>query len=276
MRCAIMLVIGVDSHAGGALAQVPAMSGGQKATILILLCAVVIVFIALFLLLEGSLSGTPASSPSPLVLHTPTSTATATATVSPSVSTEPLVSATPTVADTAVPTLGATHTPVSSPTPSETATLTASPTPTETSSHTATPRAGATVPLEVANYLEEFVDLVKNVHHMQLLAQATQVDEGTVDHLRGVYRRLHEMEVPEDAEEMHLAFVIYVSLLEEKCLCQIFGEMHAADAQGQYYYECQNRAAAAATDIIANRFIPGREQFLQRYGVNAPELGFPY
>lgn len=111
---------------------------------------------------------------------------------------------------------------------------------------------------------------------MQLMGGSVQIDQATVDELRGVYRQLHEVEVPEDAEEMHLAFIIYVSVLEEKCLCHIFTEMHAADAQGQYYRECETRATNLAIDILSNRFIPSREIFLQRYGLNAVELGFPY
>lgn len=84
------------------------------------------------------------------------------------------------------------------------------------------------------------------------------------------------MEVPSDAEEMNLAFIIYVSVLEEKCLCHIFAEAHAGDAQGEYYRECENRATNAAMDWMSNRFIPSREAFLQEYALTAPEVGFPY
>lgn len=126
------------------------------------------------------------------------------------------------------------------------------------------------------DYLEEFVALVGGVHGMHLLGAAARIDEGTVDQLRGVYRRLHEMEVPEDAEEMHLAFIIYVSLLEEKCLCHIFAEVHSADAQGQHFRACENRAASTAMDILSNSFVPSREAFLRPYSLNPLDLGFPY
>ncbi|HUV74556.1 MAG TPA: hypothetical protein VMW79_09620, partial [Anaerolineae bacterium] len=55
------------------------MRGCQKATLLVLLCAVVAVFWVLFQLLEGAIT-LPEGTPSPLILHTPTSTATATPT----------------------------------------------------------------------------------------------------------------------------------------------------------------------------------------------------
>jgi hypothetical protein len=126
------------------------------------------------------------------------------------------------------------------------------------------------------DYLEEFVALVAGVHDMHLLAAATQVDESTVDQLRGVYRLLHEMTVPEDAEEMHLAFTIYVSVLEEKCLCHIFAEVYSADAQGEHFRQCENRATNTAMDMLSHRFIPSREAFLQAYSLNALEVGFPY
>jgi hypothetical protein len=125
-------------------------------------------------------------------------------------------------------------------------------------------------------YLEEFAALVARVHGMQLLGGATQVDESTADQLRGIYDRLHEMAVADGAEEMQLAFTIYVSVLEEKCLCHIFAEVHSADAQGEHYRECENRAANTAMDILSHRFIPSREAFLQAYGLNAVEVGFPY
>ncbi|MGB3905563.1 MAG: hypothetical protein WBB22_11610, partial [Anaerolineae bacterium] len=64
------------------------MSGRQKTTVLILLCAVLIVFGALFRLLQTSANPPPLGTPSPFVLHTPTSTATATSTASPSGSRE--------------------------------------------------------------------------------------------------------------------------------------------------------------------------------------------
>jgi len=128
----------------------------------------------------------------------------------------------------------------------------------------------------VRDYLEEFVEVVAGVYDMQLLGGTVAINEGTVNELQGVYRQLHEMHVPEDGEEMHLAFIIYVSVLEEKCLCHIFAQIHSADAQGQHYRECENRATNAAMDLLSSRFIPSREVLLQRYGLNAVELGFPY
>jgi len=126
------------------------------------------------------------------------------------------------------------------------------------------------------DYLEAFVELVGEVHDMKLLAGTTQIEQSTADAIRGVYRRLHETQVPEGAEEMHLAFIVYVSMLEEKCLCHIFAQTHSDDAQGQHYRECETRATNMAIDIMSNRFIPSRESFLERYGLNALELGFPY
>jgi len=126
------------------------------------------------------------------------------------------------------------------------------------------------------DYLEEFVELAVRVHEMQLMGGAGPIDEAAVDQLREVYRQLHEMEVPLDAEDMHLAFIIYVSVLEEKCLCHIFAEAHAGNAQGEYYRECENRATNAAMDIMSSRLIPSREAFLQQCGLTAPEVGFPY
>jgi hypothetical protein len=93
-------------------------------------------------------------------------------------------------------------------------------------------------------YLEELAALVSRVHGMQLLGGATQVDESTADQLRGIYDRLHEMAVVDGAEEMHLAFTIYVSVLEEKCLCHIFAEVHSADAQGS---QCSRRSASVTS-----------------------------
>ncbi|NIN66511.1 MAG: hypothetical protein GTO63_17845 [Anaerolineae bacterium] len=125
-------------------------------------------------------------------------------------------------------------------------------------------------------YLKEFVALVARVHDMRLLGGATQVDESTADQLRGIYDRLHEMAVADGAEEMHLAFTIYVSVLEEKCLCHIFAEVHSANAQGEHYRECENRAANTAMDLLSNQFLPRREEFLQAHDLTASELGFPY
>ncbi len=125
-------------------------------------------------------------------------------------------------------------------------------------------------------YLEEFVTLVVQVHDMRLLGAATQIDESTADQLRGVYDRLHEMAVPDGAEEMHVSFTIYVSVLEEKCLCHIFAEVHSGDAQGEHYRQCENRATNTAMDLLSNRFIPSREEFLQAHGLSALEVGFPY
>ncbi|MCJ7621522.1 MAG: hypothetical protein MUP64_15030, partial [Anaerolineae bacterium] len=54
------------------------MRGCQRLTVLVLLCAVILVFWTLVQLLQGAVNE-PASTPSaPLVLHTPTPTATAT------------------------------------------------------------------------------------------------------------------------------------------------------------------------------------------------------
>ncbi len=125
-------------------------------------------------------------------------------------------------------------------------------------------------------YLEELVTLVVQVHDMRLSGAATRIDESTADQLRGIYDRLHEMTVPDGAEEMHLSFTIYVSVLEEKCLCHIFAEVHSGDAQGQHYRECENRATNTAMNLLSNRFIPSREEFLEAQGLSALEMGFPY
>lgn len=248
------------------------MTGCQKTTLLILLGALVLVFITLFLLLQGKLPAWPRAIPSPLVLHTPTSTATATPTITVSATPTPIASETISPVGTSTPISTATNTPVGTPSPTET------PEPTATAAEPPlpTPTLRATVPSEVMDYLEEFVQLAGEVHDMKLLAGTTQIHQSTADALRGVYRRLHEMEIPAGAEEMHLSFIIYVSVLEEKCLCHLFAEIHSADGQGQHYSECETLATNVAMDIMSNRFIPGRESFLKRYGLNALDLGFPY
>lgn len=124
--------------------------------------------------------------------------------------------------------------------------------------------------------MEEFVELVTRVHGMQLLGGVTEIGEGTVNEVRAVYSRLHELDVPAGAEDMHLSYIIYVSLLEEKCLCHIFAQIHSADAQGQHYRECEDRATTAAMDMMSNRFLPSRDTFLQRYDLSASDVGFPY
>jgi len=252
------------------------VSGCQKTTLLALVCVVAIVFVALFLFLQGYKSLPPFATPTPLVLHTPTARATRMPSASPSVGSAPIVSATSTPFDTVTPTSSPTDTPVMSSTPTETVPADPSPLPTDTPPSTSTSTPAVEVPAEVMDYLEEFVQLVVRVDQMHLLGGGGPTDEGTVDQLREVYRLLHEMEVPSDAEEMNLAFIIYVSVLEEKCLCHIFAEAHAGDAQGEYYRECENRATSAAMDIMSSRFIPSREVFLQQYGLAALELGFPY
>jgi hypothetical protein len=249
------------------------MRGCQRATLLVLLCAVVAVFWVLFQLLEG-VTTLPEGTPAPPILHTPTSTATATPTTAavetgdpaPSPTSEVTVPAEP----TAIPSDTATQTkvpPTSTPVPSPTATKTQVPSP--------TPAPQPTVPAAVAAYLEEFVPLVVRVEAEEVLSKPGGIDQGTADQLREVYRRLHEMEVPPDAEEMHLAFTVYVSVLEEKCLCHIFATAHSADAQAAYFRDCEDRATSAATDVLNKRFLPASDAFLKAYSLDAQGIGFP-
>lgn len=249
------------------------MSGRQRTTSLILLCAVLLVFWALCRLLPASTNPPATSTSTAFVLFTPTSTSTSR--LSPLATVTAVVSPTPTPEDSATPIPQATDTAPSSPTPT-TPSPTASATPTEAPSPTGTAVPRPTVATEVMEYLEEFVTLVVQVHDMRLLGAATQIDESTADQLRGVYDRLHEMAVPDGAEEMHVSFTIYVSVLEEKCLCHIFAEVHSGDAQGEHYRQCENRATNTAMDLLSNRFIPSREEFLQAHGLSALEVGFPY
>jgi hypothetical protein len=244
------------------------MTGCQKTTVLVLLCAVVVVFGALFLLLRGSLSPSEPSAPTPFVLHTPTSTATALSTAGPIV--VATLTSTPTahIPPTATPT--PTRAPSSTPPSQPTATSTQTPLPAYT------PTAGPSVSPEVASYLDEFVELANRVDSLQVMAGSTQIDDNTVDELRGIYRRLHEVEVPEGAEDMHLSFIIYVSVLEEKCRCNIFAQIHAADTQGQHYRDCESRANAMAADVVSSRLLPSLDRFLGRYSLTASELGLPY
>jgi hypothetical protein len=89
----------------------------------------------------------------------------------------------------------------------------------------------------VAVYLDRFVPLAVSVEGEGILSNPAGIDQGAADRLRAVYRQLHEMTVPPDAEEMHLAFIVYTSVLEEKVLCHTFAQAHAADAQAQYFRE---------------------------------------
>ncbi len=249
------------------------MRGCQRATLLVLLCAVVAVFWVLFQLLEGV--STPAEgTPTSLILHTPTSTATATSTAAavetgnpaPSPTSEATVTAVPTVipSDTPTPTEVL---PTSTPMPSPAATKTQAPSP------TLTPQP--TVPAAVAEYLDGFVPLVATVEAEEVLSKPGVIDQGTVDQLREVYRRLHQMGVPPEAEEMHLAFIVYVSVLEEKCLCHVFATAHSSDAQAPYFRACEDRATSAATDVLNNRFLPACDAFLRVYSLDAEGTGFP-
>jgi len=108
-----------------------------------------------------------------------------------------------------------------------------------------------------------------------ILSNPAGIDQGAGDRLRAVYHQLHEMAVPADAEEMHLSFVVYTSVLEEKCLCHVFAQAHAADAQAQYFRDCESRATSAATDVLNNRFLPSRDAFLRSYSLTANGAGFP-
>jgi hypothetical protein len=131
------------------------------------------------------------------------------------------------------------------------------------------------VPAAVAGYLDKFVLLVVAVEEEGILSDPASIDQNAADRLRGIYRQLHEMPVPDDADEMHLAFIVYVSVLEEKCLCHVFAEAHSADAQAQYFRECENRATTMATQILDSRFVPSRDAFLQAYSLTARDVGFP-
>jgi hypothetical protein len=251
------------------------MRGCQRLTLLALLCAVVLVFWVLFQLLQGAVN-VPASAPSaPVVLHTPTSTATATP--------HPVPQATnvPTSSPTSEPTLTATPTSVPSTSPTSTPvppapTSTSIPTATHTQRPSATPSPQATLPVEVAAYLDRFVPLVVSVEGEGILSNPGGIDQSVADRLRAVYRQLHEMTVPPDAEEMHLAFVVYTSVLEEKCLCHIFAGAHASDAQGQHYRECESGATNTASEVLSSRFVPARDAFLQECSLTARQAGFPF
>ncbi len=253
------------------------MSGWQKVTVLVLLCAVVVVFWALFQLVQST-ADVPEGRPTRMVLHTPTSTATGTgtdvvpptgtpefsSTLSPAETETPMW--TPTSKPTEIPT-GTPVPPTNTPRPSPTAT------PNPTATHTPVPKP--TVPAEVSAYLEDFASLVTSVDEMGLLEGSAGADQGTADQLRGIYRGLHEMAVPSGAEEMHLAFITVVSVLEEKCLCHVFADAHASDAQGQHYRECESTATATAVDVLSKRFVPARGAFLKRYSLTARQAGFP-
>lgn len=250
------------------------MRGCQRLTLVVLLCAVIFVFWTLFQLLEGALSE-PVTTPSaPLVLHTPTSTATATSNPLPGETNVPASSPTSEPTSTATPTVVPSATPTSTPVP-PTPTSTLAPTATHTQRPSPTPLPQPTLPAEVVAYLDRFVPLVVSVEGEGILSNPARIDQGTADRLRAVYRQLHEMTVPPDAEEMHLAFIVYTSVLEEKCLCHIFAQAHATDAQAQYFRECENRATSAATDILNNRFLPSRDAFLRGYSLTANDAGFP-
>jgi hypothetical protein len=257
------------------------MRGCRGITLLVLLAAVILVFWTLFQLLQVT-ANPPASTPSaPVVLHTPTSTATATSRPLPgetdvpasSPTTEPTSTTTPTLAPSASPT----STPVP-PTPTAvppTHTSTPAPTATHTRRPSPTPLPQPTLPAEVAAYLGKFVPLVVSVEEEGILSNPAGIDQSAGDRLRVVYRQLHEMTVPADAEDMHLAFVVYTSVLEEKCLCHVFAQAHANDAQAQYFRDCESRATSAATDVLNNRFLPSRDAFLRGYSLTANGAGFP-
>lgn len=248
------------------------MTGCQKATLLVLMCTIVVVFALLVLLVQGRISLPARGTPTAHNLDTPSSTPRGI----PSEMTTPTLSATSTPTQTAEPSSTATHTPLPCPTPTET--VPARPSPTETIVLQPTPSSTAPsdVPADVISYLGQFVPLVLRVHDMNLLAGRAAIDESTVDQLRELYGLLHAIDVPEGAEEMHLAFIIYVSVLEEKSLCHIFAEAHSGDSQGEHYRQCENDAASAAIDVMSNRFIPSRDGFVEQYGLTAAELGFPY
>lgn len=247
------------------------MSGCQKTTVLVLLCAVIIVFWALLQVVESALEP-PQVTPSPFVLHTPTATSTSTTLPSETVGPvgSPTVIASPSQTATPIPTDTATATPLPpSATPSPSSTATEKPLPTSTS------LPQPTTPPGVAQYLRDFTGIVTAVEQMDLLENPGRADQGTADQLRGIYRRLHEMSAPEGAQEMHLAFITYVSVLEERCLCKVFADAHSADAQGPYYRQCEARAASVAVELRSKRFLPARDAFLQRYSLSAGGAGFP-
>jgi hypothetical protein len=249
------------------------MSGGQKATILLLLCAVGLVFWALFRMLQATTS-TPEGTPSPVVLHTPTSTATATSPILPSQTSTRIVPPTHEPTLSATPTPSPTHSPSSTPVP-PTATSTPSPTATSTQLPTPTPVPQPTVPAEVAQYLNRFVPVVVSVNNSGATSSSGPIDQSTADRLREAYRQLHSMPVPESAEDMHLDFIVYVSVLEEKCLCHIFAEAHAANAQGQHFRQCETYATNKATEILNRRFVPSRNAFLKTFSLTARDVGLP-
>jgi hypothetical protein len=253
------------------------MSAWQKITVLILLCAVVVVFWALFQIVQST-TGTPDGSPTQMVLHTPTSTATGTGTAVTPPTGAPESSSTPSPTETETNT----WTPTSKPTDTTTSTAvpptnTPRPSPTATPNPTVThtPVPQPTVPAEVSAYLKDFASLVTSVDEMGLLESSSSADQSTADRLRGIYSGLHEMAVPDGAEEMHLAFITVVSVLEEKCLCHVFADAHASDAQGQHYRECESNATATAGDLWTNRFVPARDAFLKQYSLTARQAGFP-
>ena len=257
------------------------MRGCQRVTLLLLLCAVIVVFWTLFQLLRGAVSP-PASTPSaPLVLHTPTSTATMTSKPLPGESKVPASSPTAEPRSSASPALAPSASPTSTPVPPSptavppTHTSTPAPTATSTPRPSPTPLPQPTLPPEVLAYLDRFVPLVVSVEGEGILSNPGGIDQAASDRLRAYYRRLHEMTVPPDAEEMHLAFIVYTSVLEEKCLCHVFAQAHAADAQAQYFRGCESRATRAATDAFTNRFLPARDAFLRSYSLTANEAGFP-
>ena len=250
------------------------MRGCQRLTLLALVCAVIFVFWTLFQLLEGALSE-PASTPSaPLVLHTPTPTATATSNPLPRETNVPASSPTSEPTSTATPTLVPSASPTSTPLPPA-PTSTLAPTATHTERPSPTPLPQPTLPAEVVGYLDRFVPLVVSVEGEGILSNPAGIDQSAADQLRAVYRQLHEMTVAPEAEEMHLAFIVYTSVLEEKCLCHTFAQAHAADAQAQYFRDCENRATRAATDVLNSRFLPSRDAFLRSYSLTANEAGFP-
>jgi hypothetical protein len=254
------------------------MSGCQKVTVAVLLGAVAAVFWILFQLVQSA-TGVAQGTPTLPVLHTPTSTATGTSTAlatgtgMPGHSSTPLPEATATWIST--PALEPTEAPTNTPVPP---TQTPRPSPTATASPTATSTTvpQPVVPAEVSAYLEEFTSLVVVVDETGLLESSASADQGTADRLRALYGQLHEMAVPEGAEEMHLAFVTIVSVLEEKCLCHVFADAHASDAQGQHYRECVTAATNTANDILSSRFVPARDAFLRKYSLTARQAGFPF
>jgi hypothetical protein len=251
------------------------MRGCQRLTLLVLLCAVILVFWALFQLLQGAVNE-PASTPSALlVLHTPTSTATAAPNPLPGETNVPASSPTPEPTSTATPAVVPSATPTgTSVPPAPTSTL--APTATHTQRPSPTPLPQPTLPAEVVAYLDRFVPLVVSVEGEGILSNPAGINQSAADRLRAVYRQLHEMTVPPDAEEMHLAFIVYTSVLEQKCLCHVFADAHASDAQGQHYRECESGATNMASEVRSSRFVPARDAFLQQYSLTARQAGFPF